>query len=529
MTACLEPNPNLDGETDTGSDAGTEAAGTDTGDTDSETSSVGSSSETGSEEASPPRILSFRVNGSAQPDTVEAAGSLLLNVEAGDLDGDLDSVEFRVDGQSIGSVGGAGPGFQLEWVVSGAALNGVRVLEVIAYDGGGLSSAPVQLSLTLAMPEGGVVAETWNYDGGLLESVYDVAVSPDGDEVLLVGQTIAMNVSSQRVDRVVGAVWGNKNIAESVAGSGAEWAEGAFIVAGSNISNQAIDSAVFAFDSGGSIADLWSVHAAKPELGLPEVIDLSNGMARAEDGRIYVIGTYVPTSGPFVDQRASYLMALTATGELDWLRWPTEDTLNFEAAPIITEIAVSPSGAELAVVGYRQEGDQALWLTRWTLNGDLLSEYVVDGVDPTQGHGLAYADSEALVVTGGRRQDLELESWARMLNADNETLWTVEPVHAGRGVTAGVAVDAWGRVVTVSTEGCDEDFLDCDLAVRKYAPDGSPMWTVAWTEETFTGPVPNLPGSDASVVLDRFGYVYVTGIAYTAGTGTDWWARKLHP
>ena len=99
-------------------------------------------------------------------------------------------------------------------------------------------------------------------------------------------------------------------------------------------------------------------------------------------------------------------------------------------------------------------------------------------------------------------------------------------------VTAAIAVDPWGEIVSVSTEGCDlggGGLLLCELVVRKYDADGTLMWTATWDAETFSGPVNNLPGFDASLAIDRFGYIYVTAIAYTLNTGTDWWVRKLNP
>jgi hypothetical protein len=64
--------------------------------------------------------------------------------------------------------------------------------------------------------------------------------------------------------------------------------------------------------------------------------------------------------------------------------------------------------------------------------------------------------------------------------------------------------------------------------IRKYAADGTPMWTVAYENDTFYGPNLALLGFDASVDIDVLGYVYVTAIVYD-DLGTDWWARKLHP
>lgn len=125
-----------------------------------------------------------------------------------------------------------------------------------------------------------------------------------------------------------------------------------------------------------------------------------------------------------------------------------------------------------------------------------------------------------------------MRSWVRKLDADNNELWTDSPAQAGVGVTAEIAIDPWGEVVTVSVEDCTVDtigLLPCELVVRKYTADGALLWKKTWDTEAFTGQLDNLPGYDASLAIDRFGYVYVTAVVYTANTGTDWWARKLHP
>jgi hypothetical protein len=168
-------------------------------------------------------------------------------------------------------------------------------------------------------------------------------------------------------------------------------------------------------------------------------------------------------------------------------------------------------------------------MSRWDADGQLSSEFILAQGDSSEGHAIAFANDGSLLLGGSVEQGGDRRSWLAKLDANDAELWSSEPDLPGQGVTAAIAVDAWGEVVSVSTEGCDGSWLACDLVVRKYDANGALMWTAAWDQETFSGPVNNLPGFDASVAIDRFGYIYVTAIVYTPNTGTDWWARKLNP
>jgi hypothetical protein len=477
----------------------------------------------------PPVIDLFTINGSPTPSLIEAAGAINLHVMASDPDADLTRVEFEANGMFLGSVSGAGPDFDLEWLLSGAELNGSYTVTATAFDTADHMSAPVDIDLGVTMPNGGTEAEQWTYDSGLLDSVYDVAVSPDGDQVVLAGQTSTMNGSGQRVDRVVGQAWMDKVTTDSISASGVVWADGTFVVAGSRFANMAVDNTLYAHDENGATTDTWTLEGAKLEIGNPEIIDTSSGLERDSTGRLYVIGTYTPQSGPLMGMRASFLLAATAAGDQEWLRWPTEDPA-IMGEPILTDLAVSADD-ELAVIG---TNSMRLWVSRWDQDGMLTSEYLPFDGNNNEGHAIAFGEGGELYIGGGLDTGNlgDVQSWVRKLDTDDGELWTDMPTQTGEGVTAAIAVDPWGEVVTASTEGCTRTsggLTDCDLVVRKYDSEGMPMWTATWDAETFSGPINNLPGFDASLAIDRFGYVYVTAIAYTMGTGTDWWARKLHP
>ncbi|KIG17196.1 Chitinase [Enhygromyxa salina] len=484
----------------------------------------------GDDNGLPPVIDAFTINGSGTPAPIEVAGAAKLLALASDPDGDLVRVEFQATGQLLGSVSGAGPDFELEWLISGAENNDSHTVTAVAYDAKDNASAPIMLELGVAMPDGGGEVDQWIYDGGLLDAVYDVAVSPDGDQVLLVGQTSTMNGSGQRVDRVVGPLWADKVKTDSVAAAGVVWSQGTFVVAGSLFANMALDTALYDFDAGGTIAQQWVFDGSRPELGNPEIIDTPNGLERDSTGRLYVIGTYSPLSGPQMGITASFLLAVTPNGDQEWLRWPTQDP-NIEGSPVLTELAVSSTDA-LATVGTRDVGGPRMWVSRWNSDGQLTSEHEVGDGTASEGHAIAFAEDDSLYIGGGVVANGEVKSWMRKLDAQDNELWTAQPMHVGRGVTAGIAVDPWGEVVTVSTQACSQDgdsLTDCELVVRKYDAKGTLMWFEIWDTENFVGPVANLPGFDASLAIDRFGYIYVTAVVYNGNTGTDWWARKLHP
>lgn len=478
----------------------------------------------------PPLIDTFTINGSSTPGPVEVAGVVDLLALASDPDGDLARVEFEAMGQLIGSVSGTGPDFDLEWLVSGAEENGSYAVTATAYDEADNASAPVEIELGVAMPTGGTQADQWSYDSGLLDAVYDVAVSPDGDQVVLAGQTSTMFGSGQRVDRVLGQPWAAKIKEESIAAAGVVWSQGTFVVAGSRFANMVLDSALYDYDAGGVVAQEWVFDGSKPEVGNPEIIDTPNGIERDSTGRLYVIGTYSPLSGPQMGTTASYLAAVTPTGDQEWLRWPSQDP-NIDGAPVLTELAVSSDDA-LAAVGTRDENGNRMWVSRWNSAGQITSEYGVSEGAASEGHAIAFGEDGSLYIGGGVVSNGEVQSWIRKLDANDDELWTAQPMQLGLGVTGGIAVDPWGEVVTVSTEACTlggGGLTDCNLVVRKYDSEGTLMWLETFNADEFVGPLTNLPGFDASLAIDRFGYIYVAASVVTPNTGTDWWARKLHP
>jgi hypothetical protein len=478
----------------------------------------------------PPIIDTFTINGSGTPAPIEVAGAVDLLTLASDPDGDLARVDFEASGEFLGSVTGPGPDFDLEWIISGAEKNGLYMVTATAYDAADNASAPVNIELGVAMPDGGTEVDQWTYDGGLLDSVYDVAVSPDGDQVVLAGQTSTMNGSGQRVDRVVGQPWADKLKLDSLAAAGVVWSQGTFVVVGTLFVDMTVDTALYFYNEGGTLIDQQAIEGAKLEIGNPEIIDAPNGLERDSTGSLYVIGTYTPLSGPQMGIKSSFLMSTTPTGEQEWVRWPSEDP-NIDGAPVLTELAVSSDDA-LAAIGTRDVAGDEMWMSRWNEDGQLTSEYVVSEGAPSEGHAIAFGDDGSLYIGGAVELSGNLRSWVRKLDVNDVELWTAQPGQTGYGATADIAVDPWGEVVTVSTETCTlggGGMSDCKLVVRKYDSEGMPMWSKFWDTEVFTGPVTNLPGFDASLAIDRFGYIYVTAIVSSPGTGTDWWARKLNP
>ena len=517
-----------------GSDDGAQEVGTDTGDaTDSESSTTTDSSTTTTDTSdevgdSAPVFASFTVDGSTTPATVVAASALALAASVTDADGDLERLEFEFDGQIVGEIVGAGPDFDLEWIVSGAELNGLHMIRAIASDMAGNSTMSELVELELDMPASGEV-DAWNYDGGGSDAAYGIATDPEGTRVLLTGQSTQQGASRQRTDAVFGPSWTDKVVTDSAFGSAVVIRDnGEALVSGGWLTAMSSDSIVYRYDASGNQIESWAFDGNKPE-GNTEIFDSTLDMEGLPSGDVLVLGSYLPKSGPLANGVANYVARLTSTGDQDWLRWPSEDAA-FATPPLIYELSSADDGSFALGGGRLVNGvARALW-ARYDEGGQLVDQFTLTTGEASVAHAVELSEAGDLYLAGQITIAGAARPWLGHYLADGSEDWTLD-VPSNAGVTAAVGVDPFGEIVTVSTENCvvaAVRYEECDLLVRKYDGEGSMMWEVAYVDETFSGPVFSLPGFDASLTFDRFGYVYVSAVVYTPA-GTDWWARKLNP
>ncbi len=517
-----------------GSDDGMDEVGTETDETATETDASETTTETTTSDStdevgdSAPVFTSFTVDGSTTPDAVLAAAAIDFAASATDADGDLERIEFELDGQVAGEVMGAGPDFDFEWIASGAELNGAHMLRATAWDTAGNSTMSEIIELELDMPASGEV-DAWAYDGGSSDAAYAIATDPEGTRVVLTGQSIQQGASVQRTDAVLGASWTDKVVSDSAFGSAVVIRDnGETLVAGSWLADMSSDSIIHRYDAAGAEMEFWAFDGNKPE-GPAEIFDSTLDMEGLPNGDVIVLGTYVPESGPLMNGLASYVARITATGDQEWLRWPSEDVA-FASPPLIYELSTA-NDEGFALGGGRLEGGmaRAVW-ARYDEGGQLVDQFTMMAGDASVAHAVELTDEGDLYLAGQITIGGAARPWLGHYLADGSEDWTLD-IPANEGVTAAVGVDPFGEVVTVSTEDCvvtPSRYEECALVVRKYDGEGSMMWEVAYADETFSGPVFALPGFDASLAFDRYGYVYVSAIVYTPA-GTDWWARKLNP
>lgn len=519
MIACFTAGSD-DGADDVGTETDETATDGDSGDTSDTSTTDGTDDEVGD---SAPVFASFTVDGSTSPGAVVAAAAVALAASASDADGDLERVEFELDGQIVGEVVGSGPDFDFEWIASGAELNGVHMLRAIASDMAGNSTTSDVVEIELSMPASGEV-DAWTYDGGSSDAAYAIATDPEGTRVLLTGQSIQQGVSRQRTDAVFGGSWTDTVPVDSVFGSAVVLRDnGEALVAGGGAS----DSIIYRYDASGVEIENWSFDGSKPE-GSP-ILDATLDMEGLPSGDVLVLGSYLPQSGPLANGLANYVARITATGDQEWLRWPSEDVA-FASPPLIYELSTADDG-RFALGGGRLAGGaaRAVW-ARYDEGGQLVDQFTMMAGDSSVAHAVELTDEGDLYLAGQITIAGAARPWLGHYLADGSEDWTLD-VQANEGVTAAVGVDPFGEVVTVSTENCilvPSRYEECALVVRKYDDQGAMMWEVAYADETFSGPVFALPGFDASLAFDRFGYVYVSAVVYTPA-GTDWWARKLNP
>ena len=497
----------------------------------SSTSDVVDSSSTGPT-GMPPEIVSFTANGETNFDGLFAQG-VELELEAMDPDGEVVRAEFFVDDVSLVSFDGPDTAFSSEWLISGAAMNGMRQVTAVVEDDDG-NTAQRTIIAILDMPNGGFT-DVWEDEGGFS---YAIATDLEGGAVIVAGiEQPAIDEGDGPVgqlDRVDGGSWANPlpdgfgYIADlEVDETGDVWA-----VASRDVGS-GTDSALLRFDSAGNLADAFEIDAGQDTPA--DGPDVPVSLTRLSGGDLVVGGSYTPADG--TPGNASYILRVTPSGDVVWLLRLSESG-DTTGEPFAYEVAAAGDDI-IRVAGSRtvDEHPQA-WFGAISANGDIIDQVTNDDFFESHAYAAAAADDGRYAFAGTQR-DSNTGSWNRWLRvfADSgEELFSRESTVDG-SFSQGVAFDDFGNTISVSTETCEFDLADfsfgrCALRVHKYDAAGENVWIAAGLggDQEFNGPVLFAPGIQADILVDRYGYVYVSGLhRVPSPIRGDWWAARLNP
>lgn len=543
VSACFSPtvsptNNDTDGGSDvTGTDSNTQG---NTGDSAVDTGRTSiDSGETGTGEGNASPVIELTLNGSDANIELTQAGAVIVGIDASDIDGEVVRTEVSLGETLIAEVDGP-PGDLgvVEWIFSGAEMNGPRDFLVTVRDNDG-GEASAGLTAVVMMPNGGR-KEDWTYDGGVTASAYAIATTPDGDQVAWVGQTIQDGDSVFRADRVVGPVWNDKVVDSSKFAAGVVLRSDESWVAASTPTANGNDTSLIRFSADGSQVAESQVDAGTPLLGA-DTSDYPIALrADGADG-LYVLGSYLPTTGPNANRLLSYLLKSTPGLDTEWLLRVSEEA-DVVGLPFVHDIDVDGAGNVL-LAGVRGNGEsENAWIGKYSPGGVLEGQFAEPDYDRSIAYSAAWTGDGGIVVVGTvgtvGGESSTFRAWTRRYDSNLSEQWS-QVGATGGSFTEAVAVDDFGRIVTITTEGCEFDavdfvFSDCDLVASKLTDAGTSVWNYVASTATgmFNGPVLFLPGFKADVTFDRFGYVYFSAQhKRTVGneTRSEWWAEMHHP
>ncbi len=506
------------GETETVADASSTAETAETAETIDPTTS-----ET---DAGAAPIVSLLINGSEDPDAVASASGIEIEIGVEDPDGEVAGVELLVDGQPLDiTLSEVSGGYRGEWIVSGAEVNGARVLEAVAVDDDGLEGS-ASGEVTLELPDGGLI-EGWVYDNGEGGSALGIAPSPEGDEVVWSGQVFVGGNQLMRVDRIVGDPWqGNGSTNDDQGGDVLRLNSGSHVVASAagdafdldtrlrRYSPSGVAQGMGVFDGSDNNASSWPL-----------------GLEADDAGDYYVLGAFTG-AGAY----SSFLLKANSDYTQEWKRNLTASA-ETDGAPLVYDFDVRPDG-QIAVVGSHAEIEY-LWLATYTPGGELEEQLSLPSeFDASIGFDVSWDPDGGLVVAGSADEGT---GWGRFVRKYDSALleeWTVDgPGNDDFGLA--VTVDDHGHTVVAFTENCNFTnpfgYNDCRLVLRSYDGSGAMRWQHVAEDSgsEFTGPLFYRPGAKPDVEVDRYGYIYVTALHDRplggGETRPQWWAEKHHP
>jgi len=191
-----------------------------------------------------------------------------------------------------------------------------------------------------------------------------------------------------------------------------------------------------------------------------------------------------------------------------------------------TGLAVDTAGNVLVVGTAQAAGGSDVWLRKYDASGAMLWTQTYDGVAGTaEGWGVAVDSAGNVAVIGVELTAAgDSDIWVRKYDSAGTPLWSrTHGGAAGGDDSAGrIATDAAGNIVVAGSEGIVLGGLGwvTDGWIRKYDPDGNPLWTQIYAS-TFGG-----IDYASAVAVDGAGNVLVTGLELAI---RDAWLRKYDP
>lgn len=163
------------------------------------------------------------------------------------------------------------------------------------------------------------------------------------------------------------------------------------------------------------------------------------------------------------------------------------------------------------------------WLRRYSPDGTPQWTRTFNGGanDADAALGVAVDGAGNVVVAGFiTTPTAERDIWVRKYNAGGTTQWsdTIGGAGGQDDEAHGVAVDGDGNVLVTGYVWAGSDARD--IWVRKYDPNGTPLWT-----QTYGGASGDNDEGNG-IAADSAGNVIVAGYETTAGVGRDIWVRK---
>lgn len=479
-----------------------------------------------------PEILSFTANGETNFQGLFAQG-VDLELEASDPDGTIVRAEFWIDDEMIATQDGPGPAFVTEWLISGAVMNGQRNVRAVVEDNDG-NTAEQTIIAGLDMPNGGFT-DVWEDEGGFS---YSIATDREGSAVIVGGIEQPSiedgDAPVAQLDRVDGEAWATSMpggfgfIADLEPGDDGEvWAVASRTVGGGT------DTSLMHFNAAGNLVDTFDIDAGQdtPADGADSPVSL----ARLSGGDLVVHGNYVPSDG--TPGLASYIARVTTDGEVVWLLRLTESA-DTTGEPFVNEVSVGANDV-IRVAGSRPvAGPNQAWFGAVSADGEVQGQVTVSDFYESHAYATA-ASADGRYAFSGTQRDSNTGSWNRWLRVfddGGDELWSREST-VDSSFGHAVAFDDFGNVLSVSTESCEFDLEDfsfgrCSLRVHKYDAVGELTWiaTGLGGDQEFNGPVLFAPGIQADVMVDRYGYVYVSGLhRVPSPVRGDWWAGRINP